>query len=240
LTRIAEQAGADAVLSVVPYYNKPTQAGLFAHFSEIARATGLPVILYDVPSRSACGLADATIVRLAEHAQIIGVKDASGDVMRPLRLRPLVGPDFRLLSGDDASAFAFLIHGGDGCISVTSNVAPGMCRSMYLAYRQGQTAKAQRWASELAPLTAALFRESNPAPVKYALHLLGLMSARVRLPLVEPSEPTMQDIATALADLCDHHADYIVDRPSRRLETARISLTPIRAMACSNATDVRP
>jgi 4-hydroxy-tetrahydrodipicolinate synthase len=202
-------------LSVVPYYNKPTQAGLFAHFSEIVRACGLPIILYDVPSRSACGLADETIARLAENAQFIGVKDASGDVMRPLRLRPLVGPEFRLLSGDDASAFAFLVHGGDGCISVASNVAPGMCRSMYLATRQGQTAKAQRWAGELAPLTAALFRESNPAPVKYALHLLGLMSARVRLPLVAASESTTRDIAAALADLCEHHADYIVAWPAR-------------------------
>jgi 4-hydroxy-tetrahydrodipicolinate synthase len=146
LTKNAEAVGADAVLSVVPYYNKPTQAGLYAHFHVIAAATGLPVILYDVPSRTACGLADATIARLAELPRIIGLKDSSGDVTRPARLRSLVGPEFRLLSGDDALGLAFLAQGGDGCISVTSNVAPGLCRNMFLAWRQGPAARAQRLA----------------------------------------------------------------------------------------------
>src|SRR5674476_540226 len=138
LTRDAEAAGADAILSVVPYYNKPTQVGMHAHFHAIAQSTGLPIILYDVPSRTACGLADETVARLAKMPQIIGLKDATGDVTRPLRLRPLVGPDFRLLTGDDATAFAFFAQGGNGCISVTSNVAPGLCRNMFLACRQGQ------------------------------------------------------------------------------------------------------
>ena len=133
MSRDAEAAGADAVLSVVPYYNKPTQAGMYAHFRAVAELTSLPLILYDVPSRTVCGLADDTIARLAELPQIIGLKDATGDVTRPLRLRSLLGPEFRLLSGDDATALAFLLQGGDGCISVTSNVAPGLCRAMYLA-----------------------------------------------------------------------------------------------------------
>ena len=120
----------------MPYYNKPVQAGLYAHFSAIAQSTGLPVILYDVPSRTGCGLADETIARLAELPQIIGLKDATSDVTRPPRLRSLVGSEFRLLSGDDATALAFLAQGGNGCISVTSNVAPGLCRTMYLACKQ--------------------------------------------------------------------------------------------------------
>src|SRR5450756_590321 len=122
LTKDAESAGADAILSVVPYYNKPIQRGLYAHFPAIAQSTGLPIILYDVPSRTACGLADETVARLAEIPQVIGLKDATGDVTRPPRLRSLVGPDFRLLTGDDATALAFLAQGGHGCISVTSNL----------------------------------------------------------------------------------------------------------------------
>jgi 4-hydroxy-tetrahydrodipicolinate synthase len=187
LTKIAEIAGADAVLSVVPYYNKPTQAGLHAHFTAIAQSTGLPIILYDVPSRSACGLADATIARLSERPAIIGLKDATGDVSRVSRLRALFGRDFRLLSGDDATAFAFIANGGNGCISVTSNVAPGLCRDMYLALRSGNVQRAQRLAGPLSDLTATLFLEPNPVPVKYALSLAGLMSPKVRLPLVEAS-----------------------------------------------------
>lgn len=185
LTKIAEAAGADAVLSVVPYYNKPTQAGLHAHFTAIARSTGLPIILYDVPSRTACGLTDATVARLAERQQFIGLKDATGDFSRVSRLRALVGPSFRLLSGDDTTAFAFIASGGDGCISVTSNVAPGLCRDMYLALRSGNVRRAQRLSGPISDLTAALFLEPNPVPVKYALSQLGLMSPKVRLPLVE-------------------------------------------------------
>jgi 4-hydroxy-tetrahydrodipicolinate synthase len=210
LTRDAEAKGADAVLSVVPYYNKPMQAGLDAHFRAIAGATGLPIILYDVPSRTVSGLADETVARLAEVPRIIGLKDATGDVTRPARLRPLVGPDFRLLSGDDATAFAFLAQGGDGCISVTSNVVPGLCRTVFLQLRQGPTPRAQRLAVPLAQLTSVLSRETNPGPLKYALGLLGLMSPRVRLPLVEPSERTRQEIATALVGLYDCYADDMI------------------------------
>jgi 4-hydroxy-tetrahydrodipicolinate synthase len=208
LTRDAEAAGADAILSVVPYYNKPMQAGLDAHFRAIAGATGLPVILYDVPCRTITGLADDTVARLAEVPRIIGLKDASGDVTRPARLRALVGADFRLLSGDDATAPAYIAQGGDGCISVTSNVVPGLCRAMYLRRRQGS--RTQPLAGLLAQLTTALFRESNPAPLKYALSLLGLMSAKVRLPLVEPTLDTRREIKAALTRVEQCCADYLV------------------------------
>ena len=212
LTKEAETAGADGILSVVPYYNKPTQAGMYEHFRAIAQSTGLPIILYDVPSRTACGLADETVMRLAELPRIIGLKDATGDVMRPARLRDLVGPNFRLLTGDDATALAFLAQGGDGCISVTSNVAPGLCRNMFLACRQGQTATTQRWAKPIAKLTAALFRESSPAPLKCALNLLGMMSAKVRLPLVEVTDATKAEIAAVMAQLCEDYADDTIGK----------------------------
>jgi 4-hydroxy-tetrahydrodipicolinate synthase len=218
LMRDAEAAGADAVLSVVPYYNKPTQAGMYAHFRAIAEATALPLILYDVPSRTVCGLADETVARLSELPQIVGLKDATGDVTRPLRLRGLVGTEFRLLSGDDATALAFLAQ-GDGCISVTSNVAPSLCRAMYLACRRGELAQAQRLAATVAKLTAALFRESNPAPVKYALSAMNLMSPRVRLPLVELKDETRAEIDKVLAQALAAHPGCLIGhlhRPARQ------------------------
>ena len=210
LTKVAEAAGADAVLSVVPYYNKPTQEGLYAHFSAIAQSTGLPIILYDVPARTGCNLADETVGRLADDPQFIGLKDATGDMARPARLRPLVGSDFRLLSGDDATALPFFAEGGNGCISVTSNIAPGLCRSMYLAWKLGQAAQAHRLAEVVTKLTIALFSETNPVPVKYALSLLGIMHPRVRLPLVELRSATKANIASVLADVCGHYTDYVL------------------------------
>jgi 4-hydroxy-tetrahydrodipicolinate synthase len=212
LTRDAEAAGADAILSVVPYYNKPTQTGLYEHFRAIAQSSGLPIILYDVPSRTVCGVADETIARLAELPKIIGLKDATGDVTRPMRLRSLLGPDFRLLTGDDATAMAFVSQGGNGCISVTSNVAPGLCRNMFLACRQGQIASAQRWAIPVAKLTAVLFRESSPAPLKYALSLLGLMPPKLRLPLVELTSQSKADVAAVMAQICEDYADDVIGK----------------------------
>ena len=202
LTKEAEAAGADAILSIVPYYNKPTQVGLHAHFLAIAQSTGLPIILYDVPSRTACSLADKTVARLAERPQFIGLKDATGDVTRLARLRPLVGSNFRLLSGDDATALAFLAAGGNGCISVTSNLAPGLCRNMFLACRQGQIGRAQRLAGAAAELTSVLFKETSPVPLKYALSMLGLMSPKVRLPLVELTEQTQAAVAAVMEKMC--------------------------------------
>jgi len=216
LAEDAETAGADAVLCVVPYYNRPTQAGLYAHFRAIADASGLPMILYDVPARTASGLADETIVRLAEMPRCIGLKDATGDITRPLRLRATLGAKFRLLSGDDATALGFFAYGGNGCISVTSNVAPGLCRAIFLAWKQGQTARAQRLAAAGAPLTVALFRESNPAPVKYALSLMGLISPRVRLPLVEPNTETRAEIERVLTHLDIDYSEYIIGDLNRQ------------------------
>jgi 4-hydroxy-tetrahydrodipicolinate synthase len=209
LTRDAEAASADAILSVVPYYNKPTQAGIYAHFHAIAQSTGLPIILYDVPSRTICSLADDTVVRLAEIPNIIGLKDATGDIARPARLRARLGAVFRLLSGDDATALAFVAQGGDGCISVTSNVAPVLCRSMFLACRQGQLVKAQQLAVQVAQLTEALFLETNPVPVKYALSALGLMSSKVRLPLVELTDRSCALISAILMKLCEIYPEYM-------------------------------
>jgi 4-hydroxy-tetrahydrodipicolinate synthase len=212
LTKDAEASGADAILSVVPYYNRPTQTGLYAHFSEIAASTGLPIILYDVPTRTACGLADETVARLAELPPIAGLKDATGDPGRIARLRMLVGTDFRLLSGDDATALAFIAQGGDGCISVTSNMAPGLCRDAFQTLRQGQITRAQRLSHPIAQLTADLFRETNPAPLKFALSLFGLMAPRVRLPLVEIGEKTKRELAGIVARLCNDWSTSVIGR----------------------------
>jgi 4-hydroxy-tetrahydrodipicolinate synthase len=212
LTREAEDAGANAVLLVVPSYNKPTQAGLYAHFREIAQAAGLPVFLHDEPSRTVCGLADATVARLAELPQIIGLKDATGDVTRPGRLRPLVGAEFRLLTGDDATALGYLSQGGDGCISVTSNVAPGLCRNMFLAYRQGQIARAQRLALQVARLTSALLCEPTPAPLKYALSTLGWMPPSVRLPMVPASEAIQKQVDAVITQSSVEYSASVIGR----------------------------
>ncbi|AMN41977.1 4-hydroxy-tetrahydrodipicolinate synthase [Rhodoplanes sp. Z2-YC6860] len=212
LTQEAEDAGADAVLLVVPYYNKPTQAGLIAHFREIAQSTALPVFLHDEPSRTVCGLADATVARLAELPQIIGLKDATGDVTRPCHLRPLVGAEFRLMTGDDATALGYLAQGGDGCISVTSNMAPGLCRNVFLAYRQGQIARAQRLAVQAGRLTSALLCEATPAPLKYALSTLGWMSPDVRLPMVPPGEAVRRQLDAVIAQSSVEYAASMIGR----------------------------
>lgn len=212
----AEAAGADAILSVVPYYNKPIQAGMDAHFRAIAASTGLPIMLYDVPSRTVCGLADTTIARLAEHPQFFGLKDAAGDMTRPLRLRTLLGSEFRLLSGDDATALGFIAQGGDGCISVTSNVSPGLCRALYAALTRGQVARAQLLAADFMNLTLALMSESNPAPLKFALSLLKLMPSRLRLPLVEPSPATKGRVAEALQNVWEQHPDGVIELATAR------------------------
>jgi 4-hydroxy-tetrahydrodipicolinate synthase len=225
LARDAEAAGADAVLSVVPYYNKPMQAGMYAHFRAIADAAGLPIFLYDVPSRTVCGLADDTVARLAECPSFIGLKDATGDVTRALRLRSLLGPEFRLLSGDDATASAFIGQGGNGCISVTSNVAPGLCRAMYLALKQGQSSRIRHLAAVVATLTGALFGESNPVPVKYALSAMKMMSPGVRLPLVELRNESKAEIDAVLAHVCDRYADYMIaDVPGTKIARAALAV----------------
>jgi 4-hydroxy-tetrahydrodipicolinate synthase len=202
LTRLAEAAGADAVLSVVPYYNKPMQAGIATHFRAIADATDLPIILHDIPSRTIRGLADETIMHLAESPQFIGLRDASGGVTRPLRLKSLLRPEFRLLSGDDETALAFLLHGGDGCISSMAAIVPELCHDLATSCKHGRLRTALGIAERLAPLTAAVSRDT-PAALKYALALLGLISPRVRLPMVEPPDEEKTEIARAIAAIGD-------------------------------------
>jgi 4-hydroxy-tetrahydrodipicolinate synthase len=202
LTRRAEAAGADAVLSVVPYYNKPMQAGILAHFRAIADATRLPIVLHDIPSRTIRELADETLARLAKSKQFIGLRDASADITRPLRLRPLLPPRFRLLSGDDATALAFFANGGDGCISVVANIAPELCQIIFSNCRQDRLQSARYLQHRLAPLTAALSKE-NPAALKYALCLLGFMSPNTRLPIVELADAAKAEVASAIAEIGD-------------------------------------
>ena len=205
LAKAAENAGADAVISIVPYYNKPTQEGIVAHFRALASSTRLPVVLLDDPSRCVSRLSDETIARLAANPQFIGIEDASGDLTRPRRLKALIGDRFRVFCGSDACALPYLVSGGDGCISVTSNIAPGLCREMFLAYKQGQIGRAQRLAVPVSELTAALSRETNPAPLKYALELLGLASARVRLPLIEANLATKTELEAILQRTRDRY-----------------------------------
>jgi len=202
LTQRAEAAGADAVLSVVPYYNKPMQAGIHAHFRAIAISTALPIILHDVPSRTMRELSDDTLRRLADSRHFIGLKDGTGDIARLLRLRPLLPAGFRLLSGDDATALAFVANGGDGCISIVSNVAPGLCQAIFSNCRQGRPQTARYLQSRLASLTAALTRES-PAALKYALCLLGFMSPATRLPIVELADAAKAAVTGAIAEIGD-------------------------------------
>jgi 4-hydroxy-tetrahydrodipicolinate synthase len=198
LAQQAEAAGADGLLVVTPYYNRPSQEGLFQHFAAIHAKTGLPILLYDVPARTGCTIAVDTLRRLAELPRIVGLKDATGDIDRTQRLRHLLGTEFRLLCGDDSVALDHLVRGGNGCISVVSNVVPRTCVELYEAWRLGEPAEAQLLARTLAPLTAALFSESNRVPVEYALSLMGRMNTDVRLPLCSASPMTREAVAWAL------------------------------------------
>ncbi len=199
LTRHAAQAGADAALVVTPYYNKPTQEGLYQHYKAVHDSADLPIIIYNIPGRSIVDMSVETMARLAKLPNIVGVKDSSNDLARPLRTRLEIGPDFCQLSGEDATATAFLAQGGHGCISVTANVAPRLCAAMHRAWRDGDLAAMADARDRLGPLHRALFLESSPAPVKYAAELLGKATSRVRLPLVEPGEATKQAVREAMA-----------------------------------------
>jgi 4-hydroxy-tetrahydrodipicolinate synthase len=199
LTMRAERAGADAVLSVVPYYNKPMQEGMVAHFRAIAASTALPVILHDIPGRTVRPLADQTIALLAQSRQFAGLRDATGDMSRRSRLRSLVPSSFRLLSGDDCTAFDFIAGGGDGCISLVANIAPDMCRTIFSNQRQDRLQSARRLQRRLDELTTCLSNDV-PSVLKYVLSLLGLMHPNVRLPIVELDEAAKARVARALAD----------------------------------------
>ncbi|MCB1885243.1 MAG: 4-hydroxy-tetrahydrodipicolinate synthase [Geminicoccaceae bacterium] len=198
LTRHAERVGADAALVVTPYYNKPTQEGLYHHFAAIAEAVDLPVLIYNIPGRSVVDMTPETMGRLAKLPNIVGVKDSTGDIVRPLLTAEACGGDFALLTGEDANALAFLAHGGHGAISVTANVAPGPCARMHAAWRAGRADEALALHRRLMPLHKALFAETNPAPAKYALMRLGRCDEAVRLPLVALSDRTRSLVDEAL------------------------------------------
>jgi 4-hydroxy-tetrahydrodipicolinate synthase len=198
------------VLSVVPYYNKPMQEGMRAHFQAIAGSTGLPIILHDVPSRTLRPLADDTLIRLAETQQFVGLRDASGDISRPMRLSRTLPAGFRLLSGEDTTAFAFIASGGDGCISQVANIAPDLCRTIFTSCRQSRLQSARYLQKRLVQLEASLSRES-PAALKYALSLLGLMCPYTRLPIVELDVSAKAEVARALAALADEDLTEAVE-----------------------------
>lgn len=201
LTRHAKAAGADAALIVTPYYNKPTQEGLYLHFTAIADAVDLPIIIYNIPSRSVVDMSVETMARLARHPNIVGVKDATANLARPLYTRRACGPEFCQLSGEDNTAIAFLAAGGDGCISVTGNVAPRLCSEMQSAWQQGRTADAISMQDRLLPLHDALFTETSPGPVKYAASLLGRSSEFCRLPLAPIAEATRTKVRAAMTEV---------------------------------------
>ena len=200
LAKHAEEVGANAVLIVSPYYNKPTQQGLKAHFLSIAdELSSIPLIVYDIPGRSVVSVKDELLAELAKHKNIIGVKDATGDAARPARLCNLIGDDFCQLSGDDATAFSYLASGGHGMISVVSNIAPKLYSDMYNSFCAGDIKTGMEINKKLMALHDGLFCEASPAPVKYAAERLRLCKSELRLPLVSASDEAKKIIDKALA-----------------------------------------
>jgi len=200
LSRFAEDIGADAVLSVVPYYNKPTQEGLFRHFSAVASATSLPIVLYSVPGRTVTDITVDTMARLRDaHANIVGVKDATASMEKASLTRAKLGNDFILLSGEDMTALGFMAHGGHGCISVTSNVAPKLSAQFQNACMQGNYSAALMLQDKLVPLHKSLFLENNPGGIKYAVSKLGHCRNEFRLPLAPISSGNEAAIDAAMA-----------------------------------------
>ncbi len=198
-TRHAKEAGADAALVVVPYYNRPTQDGIYAHYKAIASAVDIPIFVYNVPGRTVASISVETLARLAhDFKNIVGTKDASADLTRPSRQRLLSGKNFIQLSGEDGTALGFNAHGGVGCISVTANVAPALCSALQNATHKGDYSEALKLQDRLMPLHHALFVEASPGPVKYAANLLGLCEPDARLPLVPVIDSTKKAVREAL------------------------------------------
>jgi 4-hydroxy-tetrahydrodipicolinate synthase len=198
LARHAEEAGADAVLVVTPYYNKPTQEGLYQHFKAINDAIGIPIMIYNIPARSVIDMSVDTMKRLYELRNIAGVKDATANVVRVSQQRAVLGEGFNQLSGEDATALGFMAHGGHGCISVTSNVAPRLCAEFQSACLRGDYATALKLQDKLMPLHQNLFIETNPSPAKYALSVLGKIADTVRLPMVPLAEKSKAAVRDAM------------------------------------------
>jgi 4-hydroxy-tetrahydrodipicolinate synthase len=188
MTQKAKELGVDAALIVTPYYNKPTQEGIFAHFKAINDSVALPILVYNIPGRSIVDISNQTMGRLAGLPHIAGVKDASADLSRPALLKQICGSEFVLLSGEDGTTAGYLAQGGHGCISVTANIAPAQCAALYEAHKNGNRDELVRLIDLLAPLHEALFYESSPAPVKYAAMRLGLCQNELRLPLLTATQ----------------------------------------------------
>src|ERR1700743_2926988 len=198
LAEHAEEAGADAVLVVTPYYNKPTQEGLYQHFKAINDAVSIPIIMYNIPARSIVDINVDTMKRLYELKNIAGVKDATANMARVTQQREVCGNDFNQLSGEDITALGFNAHGGHGCISVTSNVAPRLCSEFQAACQKGDYAPALKLQDKLAPLHQNLFCETSPAPIKYAMSLIGKCENSVRLPMVPATEKAQKLVREAM------------------------------------------
>ncbi|MFH5923751.1 4-hydroxy-tetrahydrodipicolinate synthase [Roseomonas xinghualingensis] len=199
LTHHAKEAGADAALIVTPYYNKPTQEGMYLHFKTIADSVDLPIVIYNIPPRSVIDMSVETMARLAKHPNIIGVKDATANLARPLHTRAACGSDFCQLSGEDHTALAFLAAGGAGCISVTANIAPRLCREMHDAWADGRVKDAMAIQDRLVPVHDAMFCETSPGPVKYAASLLGKGSDFCRLPMAPIADASRERVRAAMA-----------------------------------------
>ncbi len=198
LTRHAKDVGCDAVLSVTGYYNKPSQEGQYRHFMAIAEAVDIPILLYNIPGRAIVEITVDTMARLAKHKNIIGVKDATANLMRPSRERGAIGKDWLLISGEDGTALGYSAHGGHGCISVTANVAPRLCAEFQAASLAGDFALAREYQDKLMPLHDAMFCEPSPAPAKYGVSLLGRCLPDVRLPLVEATDAARAQVKAAM------------------------------------------
>jgi 4-hydroxy-tetrahydrodipicolinate synthase len=201
LAKHAKTAGADAVLVVTPYYNKPTQEGLFRHYTAIADEADIPIIIYNIPGRSVIDMSIETMARLAKHKNIVGVKDATANLTRPLHTTRACGGDFAQLSGEDHTAVAYLASGGHGCISVTANVAPRLCAEMHNAWAAGDVKQAMAIQARLVPLHDAMFVESNPGPVKYAVSLLGYGTNTSRLPMAPIAEASEAKVRAAMVEV---------------------------------------
>ena len=230
LTMRAERAGADAVLSVVPYYSKPMQEGIAAHFRAIAASTALPVVLHDIPARTARELSDATLIELAESAHFVGLRDGAADVARPLRLQQRLSPHFRLLTGDDATAPAYMMAGGHGCMSAVANVIPWLCQAIHADPGERRLQSARLLSSRLSPI-AELLAADHPAALKYALALLGLIRPDTRLPLMPLDDAAKRLVEAAVARLCDEN----LVNPCRAWPA-----TPVQDRACSGPPGGRP
>lgn len=198
LTQAAQDAGADGAMLCTPYYNKPSQEGMFRHFKAVHDATNLPIMLYNIPGRSVVDMDDSTILRLSRLERIVALKDATGDLARPSLLAPSLKDGFALLSGEDATAVAFNVQGGTGCVSVTSNIVPAQVAAAQDAFLRGDIAKAVRIDAELQLLHSAMFCSPSPGPAKYALSRLGLCSEDVRLPMTPPEAQARERIDAAL------------------------------------------